>query len=211
MQANSSRSRVIALAAMGESAIMLQQVARGEQINNDKLSNLLNGILVTSPNSIFDVYKDIDDFNNGTALTIKQLSGQATNRDIELTRYASGIMALSKRVLKSPKSLDILQQGINQIERRLEHFTIDDPTVLQNFADIYSKAISPLGLKIQVIGNPNILKQPVTQNKVRALLLAGVRAAVFWRQMGGKRRQFIFKRKQILAEAMMLHKELSTI
>ncbi|MEH6454630.1 MAG: DUF489 family protein, partial [Psychromonas sp.] len=35
-------------------------------------------------------------------------------------------------------------------------------------------------------------------HKIRALLLAGVRAAVLWRQIGGKRRQLIFSRKAML-------------
>ena len=211
MQVNSFRSQVIAIAAVCQSAYMIQKAARGQTITSEELTNLLNGVLVTSPNSIFDIYENIEDFVNGSELTIKQLSGQAIGKDVELTRYVAGILALSKQILKSGTSLEKLQQGIENIERRLEYFSIDDASVIENFADIYSEAISPLGQKIQVIGNPDVLKLPSTQHKVRALLLSGIRAAVFWRQIGGKRRQFLFKRKQILQEAILLHKELSTI
>ena len=36
------------------------------------------------------------------------------------------------------------------------------------------------------------------QHKVRALLLAGIRAAVLWRQLGGSRAQIIFARKKMV-------------
>ena len=36
------------------------------------------------------------------------------------------------------------------------------------------------------------------QHKVRALLLAGIRAVVLWRQLGGSRTQIIFARKKMV-------------
>ena len=47
-------------------------------------------------------------------------------------------------------------------------------------------------------GDPQLLKQVDNQHKVRALLLAGVRSAVLWRQLGGKRRQILLNRQRIL-------------
>ncbi len=64
----------------------------------------------------------------------------------------------------------------------------------------------------EAVGRPNMRFVPVkskesqgllTLHRVRALLLAGVRAAVMWRQMGGKRRHILFKRKAILHSAKM--------
>ena len=97
-----------------------------------------------------------------------------------------------------PKSLAELGRRIDDIHRRLDHFAITDDTVVAGLADIYSSVLSPLGHRIQVYGKPELLKQQQTQNKIRALLLAGIRSAVLWRQMGGKRRHFFFaKRNQI--------------
>ena len=72
-------------------------------------------------------------------------------------------------------------------------------------ASIYSDIISPLGTPIQVAGNPEILKQSINQHKIRALLLAGIRSAVMWRQLGGKRRNIIFSRGKIIecAESLL--------
>ena len=50
---------------------------------------------------------------------------------------------------------------------------------------------------LQVAGNANLLKTTDVQNQLRALLLAGLRAAVLWRQVGGRRLQLLFNRKRI--------------
>lgn len=52
--------------------------------------------------------------------------------------------------------------------------------------------ISPLGPRIQVTGSPAVLQSPQVQAKVRATLLAGIRAAVLWHQVGGGRLQLMF-------------------
>jgi high frequency lysogenization protein len=167
--------------------------------------------MVTNPNSVLDVFTSLDDLAEGSQLVVHQLSGQATGKDVELTRYIAGMLSLAKRLLGKPKSLAGLKDCLNDIHRRLEHFELTSPTIIQGFAEGYSKVISPIGQKIQVIGNPNVLKQENVQNQVRALLLAGVRAGVLWRQYGGQRRQFVFSRQKILQEAVLFNKELSAI
>ena len=76
--------------------------------------------------------------------------------------------------------------------------------MVSNLASIYLDIISPLGPRIQVTGTPAHLQQPQVQHKVRALLLAAVRSAVLWRQVGGKRRHLIFGRKQMVEQAKIL-------
>ena len=95
-------------------------------------------------------------------------------------------------------------ERINATERQREHYAITSETLIASFASIYSDIISPLGHKIQVTGEPSILKQNVNQYKIRALLLAGIRAAVLWRQVGGKRRHILFSRKKIVDTAKSL-------
>ena len=82
--------------------------------------------------------------------------------------------------------------------------------MLSNLASVYADVISPIARKIQVAGDPTILKRPDNQHRVRALLLAGVRAAVLWRQLGGKRRHILFSRPQILASAEQTLNNIST-
>jgi len=211
MMEKSQRAQTIALAAICQSALLIQQVAKGKMTDGDSMSCLFKGIMETNPSTVFDVYHSLADIAEGNKLMVHQLSGQTTAKDVEITRYVAGIMSLSKKLLKNNRALGKLKSGLDNIERRLEHFDLMSSSIIQNFADSYSEAVSPIGQKIQVIGNPDILRQPDIQAKVRALLLAGIRAAILWRQMGGKRRQFLFNRKQILQDAIMFNKELTSI
>ena len=90
------------------------------------------------------------------------------------------------------------------IERQLDHFELLDDQMISNLASVYLDVISPIGPRIQVTGTPSVLQQTGNQHKVRALLLSGIRSAVLWRQVGGKRRHLIFGRKKMVEQAQIL-------
>jgi high frequency lysogenization protein len=50
----------------------------------------------------------------------------------------------------------------------------------------------------------NHLKNDHTACRIRAVLFAGVRAAVLWRQVGGKRWHLLFHRKRIASDVTRL-------
>jgi high frequency lysogenization protein len=62
---------------------------------------------------------------------------------------------------------------------------------------LYAEKVSPLGPKIMVQGNPVYLAQAQVVSEVRAALLAAVRAAVLWRQLGGSYWDFFLSRRQL--------------
>ena len=49
-----------------------------------------------------------------------------------------------------------------------------------------------------VRGEPEYLSQAGNANRIRALLLSGIRAAVLWRQLGGNRLRLLFSRSRIV-------------
>jgi high frequency lysogenization protein len=120
---------------------------------------------------------------------------------VEITRYLVGLLALERKLSRNHAALAMMSERIQQVRRQLQHFAVTDEQVIANIADIYSDIISNLGPKIQISGNPHILQQKQVQNKIRALLLAAMRSAVLWRQLGGKRRQLVFSRKAIVDTA----------
>jgi high frequency lysogenization protein len=63
---------------------------------------------------------------------------------------------------------------------------------------MYQDTLSKLSFRIQVHGDSRFLQQPQVANQVRAILMSGIRAAMLWRQLGGKRWHLIFKRKALL-------------
>ncbi|PKH32745.1 lysogenization regulator HflD [Shewanella sp. ALD9] len=190
----------MAFAGILQAIGQVQYLARHGESDKDALAATLNTILVTEPESTVEVYQDKAILDNGYQLIQNQL-GDGSNKDIETTRYLVGVLALERKLARSPNGLGMLAERINQVHRQLAHFAITDEQVLANFASIYSDIISELGPKLQISGNPDCLKQPQVQNKIRALLLAAMRSAVLWRQLGGKRRHLVFARKAIFDTA----------
>ena len=55
-----------------------------------------------------------------------------------------------------------------------------------------------------VNGDPVHLNNSENANRIRALLLAGIRAATLWRQSGGGRLTLLLRRNPLLLETRML-------
>ncbi len=81
---------------------------------------------------------------------------------------------------------------------------LQSETLMSAMAAIYVDVISPLGPRIQVTGSPAVLQSPQVQAKVRATLLAGIRAAVLWHQVGGGRLQLMFSRNRLTTQAKQI-------
>lgn len=196
-------------AAVCQTAKLVQDIARTSQCDSQAFETMLNSIVVTSPEQTSDVYGgDLGNLTTGLLAVRDQLGNSSKPKDPELTRYIVSILALERKLSKNATALKELGHKIDQTKRQTDHFDLTSETVVASFAGIYSDVISPLGARIQVTGEPNILKSPVNQHKIRALLLAGVRSAVLWRQVGGKRRNIVFSRSKILNCTEQLLKEI---
>jgi high frequency lysogenization protein len=194
--------RTMAFAGILQAITQVQTLARLGESDEALLSASLRTIIVTEPENIQEVYPAFSELEKGYKLILNQL-GDSQKKDVETTRYLVGILALERKLARSANGMGMLGERINQVHRQLAHFAITDEQVLANFASIYSDIISNLGPKLQIAGNPAILQRPLVQHKIRALLLAAMRSAVLWRQLGGKRRQLILSRKAVVDAAKL--------
>ena len=55
------------------------------------------------------------------------------------------------------------------------------------------------GPRVLVQGNPHYLGQADVVAEIRAVLLAALRSAVLWRQMGGSLWDFVLRRRDLVA------------
>ncbi|GIU16698.1 high frequency lysogenization protein HflD [Shewanella glacialipiscicola] len=193
-------NRTMAFAGILQAIAQVQHLARHGELDKAELAASLNTILVTNPDNTADVYQDQALLQKGYKLILNQL-GDGSQKDVEITRYLVGVLALERKLVRSSSGLAMLAERINQVHRQLHHFEITDEQVIANLASIYSDIISNIGPKIQITGNPACLQRPIVQQKIRALLLAAIRSAVLWRQLGGKRRHLVFARKAIIDTA----------
>jgi high frequency lysogenization protein len=196
-----TEEQVIAFAGMCQAVKLVQAVAQGESVDEVNLKATLESILATDPDNTEQVFGGVANLRLGLKTLIDQLNSHQEKRSVDVTRYLVGVIALERRLTKRKDLLAILGERITQVQRQRNHFEITDEQIIGALAQIYSDLISPLGPRIQVTGNAQLLQQQHTQHKIRAILLAALRAGVLWRQLGGKRRQIFLSRNKLIAHA----------
>lgn len=187
--------RAIALSGIYQAASLVQQVARRGLVNADSMAANIHSLFQIDADSVADVYGGLQGIAPGLRLAYRQLSGEEA-RDNELTRYILALIQLERKLSGHLDRLERIRNGITTIASRLSHFPATHSNILGALAEIYAENISELSPRIMVSGEPVYLQNSDNVNKIRALLLSGIRAATLWRQTGGKRRQLLFLRKR---------------
>ena len=198
------KERVIALAGLFQAASLANQLARTGSLAQPEFETLMRSLFVNSTQDAEEVYGSRLELGLGLRTVITQLGDNASLRHADKTRYAINLLQLERLLHKNKEVLAKVSEELQSMEQQLTHFDVNHSNVTARLADIYVNNISTLGPRIMVSGENNYLENPDTANKVRALLLAGIRAAVLWRQCGGSRWQLLFKRRSILNEAKTL-------
>ena len=203
------RDRIIALAALLQAVTLVQQIAETGQVDQAEFETLLTSLTATNAATTEAVYGDLSQLKMGFSQLNKQLSKSKDKKDIILLRYVISLLHLERKLAKYPAMLDLISREIDQIPQQIEYFgAINSPQVIARFADIYHRTISELSPRVQVHGEPTFLQQPDNVNRIRALLLAGIRAAILWQQKGGRRWQFIFQSNKMLNISTSIFKTL---
>jgi len=134
----------------------------------------------------------------GVALGLRTLISQLESpqqRDLEIAQYVIATIHLADKMRKSGQ-LDPLADELLQVKKKIEEFDLPRPTRIAQVEHIYQQHVSTVQPQIMVRGEPLHL-----QKHIRAMLLAGIRSAVLWRQCGGKKLQLLFSRNKVTAIA----------
>lgn len=191
------RDKLFALAAVLQASALVKSLANTGNYCHKSFKTLLDSILFVNSNSVSEIYGESASLKIGFQEIVRMFGTTPSNpkRDNDVARYALSVLHLERRLARDDEKLDMIKQGIDRAKVQLKHFDILHENVIANLANIYTDTISTYKFRIHVTGNPNYLNNRNNANKVRALLLAAVRAAVLWRQLGGNRWHLIFARK----------------
>ena len=190
------RDRSIALAGMFQAVRLVQQTARGERRDAAATAVSISSILNTDPATTLDVYGDSCALIPGLEIVLSQLGNK--ERDMELTGHVITLMHLERKLTRESGLMNELTLGIDRVKGEIESVDEGDSGIITALAELYKDTVSTLQPRIMVKGEENVLRHTDSKNMIRALLLAGMRAAVLWRQCGGSRIGLIFQRKQML-------------
>lgn len=198
-----NEARVIALGGLFQAINLVRSLATEGDCDPAELETCMASVFKLESNSVADIYGGVGNVCEGLRVLIAQIDGSP--RDPVLLRIVFAILRLERSLHRHPAVVDALQSDLQGMQRQLLHFGPTHPTVLARAADLYAENLSNLRPRVMVIGNPLYLHQPAQVQRIRALLLAAVRAAVLWRQLGGRRWHLLLRprREAMLARGML--------
>jgi high frequency lysogenization protein len=196
-----SQERLLALAAVFQAAALADRIAKTGQAPESAVGCLLGSLLVRNPKDTLEVFGG-DDMNlhEGYRALANALERNPDSLQREPLRYALAMLGLERQLNKRDDLLEVIATRLNQVEQQVQHFGLTHENVIASFGSLYQDTISTFRQRIQVHGDMRLLQQPNNAAKIRALLLAGVRSARLWRQLGGHRWQLLFSRRKLLDE-----------
>jgi high frequency lysogenization protein len=189
-------SRVLALAGMLQALRVVRQIAETGHADGAMEACALESVFrIDAPNTEA-VYGGAARVRQGLVLLREYLTN--TNSDPALPKLGTTLLQIERMFVGDEEMSARIRRGILEVAEKAERQGNTHPDVIAQLGRLYGETISNLRPKIIVQGNPHYLQQADIVAEIRALLLAGLRSAVLWRQMGGTLWDFVFGRGAML-------------
>lgn len=201
----SLHDQTLALAGVFQAGSLVQQIAHHGHCDETSLETSIRSLFATKPDHTLDVYGgELSDIRDGLQALSIVLAQQTRPQDVEILRYVLNLIHLESKLKRKSDLMEVIGSRIDQARHTASHFGYTHSNLISNLASIYTDTVSTLRPRIQVNGDPKILQRDENAQQIRAVLLAGIRSAVLWRQSGGHRWQLIFTRKKVIHHAREL-------
>lgn len=194
------REQTLALAAVIQAVSLVDQIARTGLAEPAPLEASIHSLLSFEASTTLDIFGSVDSLEVGLRSLRDLLSGNDYGERRAITRYCMGALYLQGQLRRDDAASAIVRSRLQHAGKSRE-FGSDINTLCLSLADIYQDTLSKYRFRIQVSGSAQHLQNPTNAARIRALLLAGVRAAYLWQQAGGNRWTLIWRRSRLFTEA----------
>lgn len=188
---------VLALSGIFQAALLVKKIAETGNADESAVFATINSLYQIDAPDVPSIYGNINSLKYGLLELEKFCNRSESYKSVDITRYAFSLMYLERKLKSDSSRKTTLSRRMTQAISQAKYFSSTHPTVISSLASIYIDIFGTINFKIKVLGRANLLTRTDIADKVRALLLAGIRSAVLWRQVGGNRLQLIFSRNKI--------------
>ena len=203
----------LALAGVAQSAYLVKQLSQHGMVGQDKLNTLIRSLFISNPGTTEEVYGSISRLNLGMQVLQEIVRNDAGSlKSPDVLRYFLGLMHLERKLAAKNGMLASIGEQLDA----MDHLPLDDPdlgnpTLIGELSTLYQDTLSTLSFRIQVSGDANFLKNEDIADKIRVVLLAGIRSAVLWYQLEGRRWHLLIGRKKIDRHLLLLMNQIHEI
>ncbi|MCR6496108.1 high frequency lysogenization protein HflD [Thermomonas sp. S9] len=191
------QDRVLALAGLLQALAQVRRIADTGQSDQVQVQTALESVFRIDARDTESVFGSARELRIG----LRQLRDYLASgsKDEALGKLALAVLQLERRFIRNAAIADKVQAGLRRLAPRADSLGSAHPDVIADLARLYAETLSTLRPRVMVQGNPHYLGQAGVVAEIRALLLAALRAAVLWRQLGGSLWDFVFARRQMAA------------
>ena len=189
--------RVLALAGLLQALAQVRRAADTGQSEAAQVQSALDSVFRIDATSTEAVYDGAVNLRGGLRLLRDYLANG--HQDEALGKLAMAVLQLERRFVGSDDIATQVHTGVKGLSAPAERLGSAHPDVVAGLGSLYADTVSTLRPRVMVQGNPHYLGQSGVVAEIRALLLAALRSAVLWRQMGGSLWDFVFKRREMAA------------
>jgi high frequency lysogenization protein len=190
------RERVLALAGVAQALAQVRRIAETGEADATVLETAMDSVFRIDAESPAAVFGGVGAVGPGLRLLRTYFSNES--EDALLPRLGLAVLQLERRFVRDPAA-ERVHDGILRIAPDAAAKGGAHPDVLGALGALYASTVSGLRPRIMVQGNPHYLGQSGVVAEIRATLLAALRAAVLWRQMGGTLWDFPLRRRAMAA------------
>ncbi len=203
--------QTIALAGMAQAIRAVQNIAWKGTTNPTDFKALVASLLRVDAPSAIAVYGGSFEVSSGLRIIKQQLDTSNSDKDPEFIQLIISLLSLHKQLISDQSIYQQMTSLINQLTSEYQDIDLYNDQqrfeeLVNDCSSLYKQTLSKLPSRIQVKGDPNKLKEESNQAMVRCGLLCAMRSVFLWRQSGGSRWHFLFKKKAILNAATELIK-----
>ncbi|MBE0487683.1 MAG: high frequency lysogenization protein HflD [Halomonas sp.] len=185
--------QALALAGVFQAASLVDELARTGQVDPRAWDTLIRATLDTNPASFEAIYGGHPNNLRRGLEVLEALVGRKQANPVVL-RYGFSLLLLMNQLRTNDAMMDDLGSRLVRIQGQAEHFGETHENVIASLGEAYQETLSTLKTRIMVQGDPTLLQQRMMPERVRAILLGGIRFALLWHQQGGRRWKLVVQR-----------------
>lgn len=185
--------QALALAGVFQAASLVDELARTGQVEPRPWETLIRATLDTDPESFEAIYGGHPNNLRRGLEVLEAVVGRRQANPVVL-RYGFSLLLLMSKLRSDNAMMSTLGQHLSRIQGQAEHFGATHENVVASLGEAYQETLSTLKTRIVVQGDPSMLQSRMMPERVRAILLAGIRFALLWHQQGGRRWRLVLQR-----------------
>jgi len=197
-------NQTLALAGIFQSAALIEQLATQGELNQAAFDCSFDSLFTFDAPTAVDVFGDLSGLSRGLKVLTLYLSGESQAPDKNVAYYALSMLKLSSTLKRNQNLATMVQSNLQKIEKQSRDFELSRRSVISQIDGVYQSTISTISPRVMVQGEQVYLSNSNNASKIRTLLLAGIRAAILWHQLGGSKWKLIFSRKKYVLTANQL-------